>query len=27
VTFTQAGSYGFICTVHGPSMKGTIEVS
>lgn len=27
VTFAKAGSYGFICTVHGPSMKGTIEVS
>jgi plastocyanin len=27
VTFTKAGTYGFICTVHGPSMKGTIEVS
>jgi plastocyanin len=27
VTFSKPGSYGFICTVHGPSMKGTIEVS
>lgn len=27
VTFTRPGTYGFICTVHGPSMKGTIEVS
>jgi plastocyanin len=27
VTFTRPGSYGFICTVHGPSMKGTIRVS
>ena len=27
VTFAKAGSYPFICTVHGPSMKGTIEVS
>jgi plastocyanin len=27
VTFTKPGTYGFICTVHGPSMKGTIEVS
>jgi plastocyanin len=27
VTFTKAGTYSFICTVHGPSMKGTIEVS
>jgi plastocyanin len=27
VTFTKAGTYGFICTVHGPSMKGSIEVS
>jgi plastocyanin len=26
VTFTKAGSYGFICTVHGPTMKGRIEV-
>jgi plastocyanin len=27
VTFAKAGSYAYICTVHGPSMKGTIEVS
>ena len=27
VTFATPGSYGFICTVHGPSMKGTIAVS
>jgi plastocyanin len=27
VTFTKGGTYGFICTVHGPSMKGAIEVS
>ena len=27
VRFTRPGSYGFICTVHGPSMKGTIEVN
>ena len=27
VTFTKAGTYSFICTVHGPTMKGTIEVS
>jgi plastocyanin len=27
VTFTKPGTYDFICTVHGPSMKGTIEVS
>jgi plastocyanin len=27
VTFTKAGSYPFICTVHGPSMKGRIDVS
>jgi plastocyanin len=27
VTFTRPGTYGFICTVHGPTMKGTIEVS
>ncbi len=26
VTFTQPGSYAFICTVHGPSMKGRIDV-
>jgi plastocyanin len=26
VTFTKPGTYGYICTVHGPSMKGTIEV-
>lgn len=26
VTFTTAGSYPFICTVHGPSMKGRIDV-
>jgi plastocyanin len=26
VTFTKAGSYAFICTVHGPSMKGRIDV-
>jgi plastocyanin len=26
VTFTRPGSYRFICTVHGPSMAGTIEV-
>jgi plastocyanin len=26
VTFTKPGTYGFICTVHGPSMNGTIEV-
>jgi plastocyanin len=26
VTFTKAGSYTFICTVHGPSMKGRIDV-
>ena len=27
VTFAKAGSYAYICTVHGPSMKGTVEVS
>jgi hypothetical protein len=27
VTFTKAGTYSFICTVHGPTMKGSIEVS
>jgi plastocyanin len=27
VTFTKAGSYTYICTVHGPSMKGRIDVS
>ena len=27
VTFTRPGTYRFICTVHGPSMKGTIEVA
>jgi plastocyanin len=27
VTFTKPGSYTYICTVHGPSMRGTIEVS
>ena len=27
VTFARPGSYSFICTVHGPSMTGTIEVS
>jgi len=27
VTFAKAGSYAYICTVHGPSMTGTIEVS
>ena len=26
VTFTRPGTYGFICTVHGPSMRGTIDV-
>jgi plastocyanin len=26
VTFTRPGTYGFICTVHGLSMNGTIEV-
>ena len=26
VTFTKAGSYAFICTVHGPTMKGRIDV-
>ena len=26
VTFTRPGSYRFICTVHGPSMAGTVEV-
>jgi plastocyanin len=27
VTFTQAGTYEYICGVHGPSMAGTIVVS
>ena len=27
VTFTKAGSYAYICTVHGPAMKGRIDVS
>ena len=27
VTFTKPGTYGFICTVHGPSMGGSIQVS
>ena len=27
VTFTKAGTYTYICTVHGPSMHGTITVS
>jgi len=27
VTFAKPGSYGFICSVHGPTMKGTIEAS
>jgi plastocyanin len=26
VTFTKAGSHAYICTVHGPSMKGRIDV-
>jgi plastocyanin len=26
VTFTKGGSYAYICTVHGPSMKGRIDV-
>jgi plastocyanin len=26
VTFTKAGSYAYICTVHGPTMKGRIDV-
>jgi plastocyanin len=26
VTFTTPGTYAYICTVHGPTMKGTIEV-
>jgi plastocyanin len=26
VTFAKAGSYAFICTVHGPTMKGRIDV-
>lgn len=27
VTFTKPGSYQFICTVHGPAMKGRIDVT
>ena len=27
VTFAKAGTYTYICTVHGPSMNGTVEVS
>jgi plastocyanin len=27
VTFTKPGSYAYICTVHGPTMKGRIDVS
>jgi plastocyanin len=27
VRFPKAGSYGYMCTVHGPSMSGTIGVS
>jgi hypothetical protein len=26
VSFTTPGRFGFICTVHGPCMRGTIEV-